>query len=218
MDIFSIITIGAATFVVGLILGFIIGRNNSSGKTAPKSKTLDRGEYTYQEREREVQPVPASGPNPIPEPAPAQSVEEIMQIRRIDPEPEVDIDTLRTQSMPEAPLQTSHDHHGIGYLSTPGANGEFDKSACIETFRPDLSIFRIQYLNDEKTVGTFAIVEADSAYELALRRRELVLDPVAEMTNTYRRGTRMIVNEVPGTLELQSGTWKVTRKMQARYE
>lgn len=208
---------GAGAVVISFIIGFVLGKQSS-----------ERQQRVAARRKKPV----ANDNSPIrqqTEEKPAEEVEMKFTIVRAKPEAEVDIDSVHridaddpnTKSTSIAVPQAQNEMvavNGVGYLSTPNANAEFDDAMRHEEFRPGLSIYCVRYTNELKTAGTFTLVESDDAFDLAIRRRELVLDPVAEMTNSYPKDARSVINEIPGEIELQSGTWKVRKKLQARYQ
>lgn len=104
-----------------------------------------------------------------------------------------------------------------GYLSTPDANGEFDDSQRSTSYRIGISIFAIEYDGAGAQIAQIKVADRSDAMELLLRRREHLLEPVADMLNAYRSDTVAIVVETPGEIELRGNRWRVRRKMTARY-
>jgi hypothetical protein len=103
------------------------------------------------------------------------------------------------------------------YLSTPDANGEFDDSQRSSSYRMGVSVFAISHDGGGAQIAQISIADRSDATELLLRRREDMLEPVANMVNAYRTDTTAIIVETPGEIELRGGRWRVRRKMTARY-
>jgi hypothetical protein len=208
---------GVGAALITFIIGFVLGKQSS-----------ERQQRVAARRKKPV----ANDNSPLQQQSEERSADEVemkLTIVRAQPEEEVDIDSVNRIDADHTDIKSASvvvpqaqsemvAVNGVGYLSTPNANAEFDDAMRHEECRPGLSIYCVRYTNELKTAGTFTLVESDDAFDLVIRRRELVLDPVAEMTNSYPKDARSIINEIPGEIELQSGTWKVRKKLQARYQ
>jgi hypothetical protein len=228
IESFSSIVSWIIAFVVGLFFGLVLGKRqaptNKKSKQALSPATVyssdearasDQSENSYGESV-EVTGSTIHGTFTINRPSPEEEVNPD-SVRNIEYE---DIHTSCQSAKPSAAslLVQQSVGFGIGFLSSPNSAGEFDDMERHDSFRPDRSIYRIEYANEHKTLATYTIVEGPDAAELALRRREIVLDPVADMTNSCKRDSVAIVNEYPGQIELLHGVWKIRRKMQGRFE
>lgn len=222
-------------FVVGLFIGFFTGRSsNAPAKKSKKSKQqmmptpdaldqIDQGAFANHSLQHEHNTKESDDHS-------SRSDIDLKVIRPVQ-EQQVDPDAERMLNAEAVskkdrmveevqPVQATSASQGFGneFLSSPNEHGEFDDTTRHATFRPDQSIYTIEFTNDMKTSAKYMIVEGPDAFELAMRRREAVLDPVADMTNAYRREAQSIVNEEAGEIELQQGLWKIRRKMKARYQ
>ncbi len=115
------------------------------------------------------------------------------------------------------PAQQGSSSRVTEYLSTPDANGEFDDSQRSSSYRMGVSVFAISHDGGGVQIAQISIADRSDATELLLRRREDMLEPVANMVNAYRSDTTAIIVESPGEIELRGGRWRVRRKMTARY-
>lgn len=104
------------------------------------------------------------------------------------------------------------------YLSTPDMNGEFDDSQRSSSYRMGVSAFRIDRDTMDAQIARIVVADRPDAQELLLRRREDMLEPVAQMTNAYRSDSVGIIVEQPGEVELLGNRWRIRQKIIARYQ
>lgn len=103
------------------------------------------------------------------------------------------------------------------YLTTPSLDGEFDDSTRKTRFTPNESVFRIILLDGDSMSAEFSLADRPDAIELAMRRRDIILDPIAESVSPFKRGHVTVTTVQPGIIELDSGVWRVRKKMLVQY-
>lgn len=106
----------------------------------------------------------------------------------------------------------------IAYLTTPEADGSFDDRLRSERFQPGESIYVITFSNPERTRAMFELILHQDALDLALRRRERLIEPYCDAENTPRGSISSIETLESGEVELASGFWRVVRKARIRYQ
>ncbi|MBU3742038.1 MAG: hypothetical protein FGM24_07095 [Candidatus Kapabacteria bacterium] len=145
-----------------------------------------------------------------------QQLEELLvahdqQVARQESKPSEELP--ETQQVHEEIMPTT-----IAYLTTPEADGSFDDRLRSERFQPGESIYVITFINPERTRAMFELILHQDALDLALRRRERLIEPYCDAENTPRGSISSIETLESGEVELSSGFWRVVRKARIRYQ
>ena len=220
--------------LLGFIIGYVIGKLRSrelakqakpspskSGSNQAVSKGQAQSNTAYEHADRVARQDETNVDTKNTAEVPTAEGDDV-KVNIMSPivEAEVDPDALRDKQfgVEGAPAGDDSASYGTAYLSTPTQEGDFDDSQRYESYRPGASMYQIFYTNEMRTACEYELVTTDDALDLALRRREQVIDLVADMSNAYRDGMRYAITDARGEAELVGEVWKIRRKMKGHYE
>ena len=105
----------------------------------------------------------------------------------------------------------------IVYLTTPESDGTFDDHLRSERYISGESIYVLSIDPRNRSSAAFELIMHRDALDLALRRRERLIEPYCESINSFKPGTSGVETLELGTLVLSGGRWTLLKKAQIKY-